>query len=381
MPRMADLPFLTADLPGVGGVLKAEPGDFVVEEIPAYAPCGEGEHLFLWIEKEDVPADGLVRHLSQTFGVPREEIGVAGLKDRRAVTRQYVSVPARVQERVSAAGTDAIRVLSATRHTNKLKAGHLKGNRFSILLRPRESARVAGPEGEARGPGEGAPPYDSQTSGPRLAGLGPATRALERAEAVAARLREFGTPNYYGEQRFGIGGETADLGFALLRGEKTAKDVAPGKRKFLLRLSLSAAQSDLFNLALADRLRRGELRTVLAGDVMRKAASGGLFVAEDVPAEQARVDAGETQVTGPLFGPKMPQPRSEPAAREAALLATADLPAEAFRRYPKLTAGARRPYLIAAPDLAVSAEPDGLQCTFTLPAGAYATIVMREIIK
>jgi tRNA pseudouridine13 synthase len=357
---MTDLPFLTADLPGTGGVLKAEPGDFVVEEIPAYAPCGEGEHLFLWIEKEDVPADALVRHLSQALGVPRKEIGVAGLKDRRAVTRQSISVPARVEERVAGANTDAIRVLSATRHTNKLKTGHLKGNRFSVLLRVGAAVQTASSSNEPDGPHNG--PY-------------------ERAEEIVSRLREFGVPNYYGEQRFGIGGETADLGFALLRGEKTAKDIPFAKRKFLLRLSLSAAQSDLFNLALADRMRRGELRTVLAGDVMRKVASGGLFVAEDVPTEQARLDAGETQVTGPLFGPKMPQPRGEPTAREAALLAAADLPSDAFRRYPKLTTGTRRPYLIAIPDLAAAPESDGLRVTFTLPPGAYATVVMREIMK
>lgn len=363
-----------------------EPGDFVVEEVPAYLPCGEGEHLFLWVEKEDVPAEGLVRHLSQALGVPREEIGVAGLKDRRAVTRQFVSVPARVEEQVAAASTEAIRVLSATRHTNKLKTGHLKGNRFSVLLRQNEPARVAGPEDAVRGPEEDVPSEDdlewaSHVRGHALSGSGPATHAVERAEAIVGRLREVGVPNYYGEQRFGIGGETALLGFALLRGEKTAKEIPYAKRKFLLRLALSAAQSELFNLALADRMRRGELQTVLAGDVMRKAVSGGLFVAEDVAAEQARLEAGETQVTGPLFGPKMPRPGGEPAEREAALLAGAGLPEEAFRRYPKLTAGARRAYVIAVPDLDVSADPAGLRFAFTLPAGAYATVVMREMMK
>jgi tRNA pseudouridine13 synthase len=344
---MTDLPYLTAELPGTGGILKASPADFVVEEIPAYQPCGEGEHLFLWIEKEDVAADALMRHLARALGIPREEIGVAGLKDRRAVTRQFVSVPARIGDRAASANTDAIRVLSAVRHTNKLKTGHLKGNRFSILLRETQ----------------------------------PADEALKLAEAVASRLRAVGVPNYYGEQRFGIEGETAALGFALLRGEKSARDIPPVKRKFLLRLALSAAQSDLFNLALADRLRRGELRKVLAGDVMRKATTGGLFVAEDLSVEQARLDAGETQVTGPLFGPKMPRPQGEPAAREAAVLAAADLPSDVFERYSKLTSGARRPYLTTVPDLAASPDSAGLRLTFTLPAGAYATVVLRELMK
>ena len=149
----------------------------------------------------------------------------------------------------------------------------------------------------------------------------------------------------------------------------------------MLRLALSAAQSDLFNLALADRLGRGELRTVFAGDVMRKTDSGGLFVAEDVPTEQARLEAGETGVTGPIFGPKMTQPRGEPAERETAVLASAGLPEKAFETYAKLTSGTRRPYLIAVPDLAVAEEPEGLRFAFTLPPGAYATVVLREVMK
>ena len=89
------LPLLTADLPGIGGVIKHVPEDFEVEEIPAYEPCGEGEHLFLWIEKRDVPAERLVEHVARALGIARQDVGVAGLKDRRAVTRQYVSAPAR----------------------------------------------------------------------------------------------------------------------------------------------------------------------------------------------------------------------------------------------------------------------------------------------
>src|SRR5690606_12839938 len=123
------LPRLTNDLLGIQGLLKTLPEDFVVEEIPAYEPGGEGEHLFLWVEKRDVPADGLIRHLAQTLGVPRDEIGTAGLKDRRAVTRQFVSVPARAIDRIEAAGSESIRILAATRHGNKLRSGHLRGNR------------------------------------------------------------------------------------------------------------------------------------------------------------------------------------------------------------------------------------------------------------
>jgi tRNA pseudouridine13 synthase len=350
---LSELPYLTADLPGVAGRLKERPEDFVVEEIPAYLPCGEGEHLFLWVEKIDVPADELARHLARTLDVSRDDIGVAGLKDRRAISRQFVSVPARAAERIDAANSDSVRVVSATRHTNKLKTGHLKGNTFSILLR--------------------APLGDFRTEADEA--------RLQAATAIVERLRAIGVPNYYGEQRFGIGGETAILGFELLRGSKTTRDIPYAKRKFLLRLALSAAQSELFNAALADRMSRGELRTVLAGDVLRKVETGGLFTAIDAATEQARLDAGEVQITGPIFGPKMQQPSGEVALREAALLDASGLTLADFSRYPKLTTGTRRPYLIGAAELSVTAEAEGLRFTFALPAGAYATVLLREIMK
>src|SRR4051812_2173058 len=93
MSSAPNLPFFTAELPGIGGQLKVRPEDFVVEEIPAYEPSGSGEHLYLWIEKRDLPHDLLLRRLSKTLDVSPNDIGTAGIKDRRAVTRQYVSVP------------------------------------------------------------------------------------------------------------------------------------------------------------------------------------------------------------------------------------------------------------------------------------------------
>ncbi len=129
------LPYFTADLPGIGGVIKQSPEDFVVEEIPAYEPSGEGEHLFLWIEKRDVSAEQLTRHIAKVLNIPNRDIGVAGLKDRTAITRQYVSVPAQCAKRIGNIETDSIQILSFAKHQNKLRTGHLKGNRFSILVR------------------------------------------------------------------------------------------------------------------------------------------------------------------------------------------------------------------------------------------------------
>src|SRR5437870_5416278 len=128
-------PMLTADLSGVGGRIRAQPEDFEVEEIPAYEPCGEGEHLFLWIEKRSMGAEFFTRQIAQRLGIAPGEVGTAGLKDRHAVTRQYVSVPAAAEERLGQLDGEGLRVLRVSRHTNKLRPGHLRGNRFRILVR------------------------------------------------------------------------------------------------------------------------------------------------------------------------------------------------------------------------------------------------------
>src|SRR6516165_7650936 len=128
-------PLLTADLPGVGGHIKSVPEDFEVEEIPAYEPSGTGEFLHLWIEKRDMGAEYFVRQVARRLDIAVSEVGTAGMKDRRAVTRQRVSVPARAEPRLPQLEGDGIRLLNVSRHGNKLKPGHLHGNRFRILLR------------------------------------------------------------------------------------------------------------------------------------------------------------------------------------------------------------------------------------------------------
>jgi tRNA pseudouridine13 synthase len=335
----------TCDLSGIGGALKVSPEDFLVEELPAYVPCGEGQHLFLWIEKRDVSAEDLVAHVARTLGIRRAEVGVAGLKDRRAVTRQFVSVPAECEPRLCGLEVGGIRVLQAARHRHKLRTGHLRGNRFDVLLRD------VSPDAGAK------------------------------AEAIAAVIRERGFPNYYGEQRFGLNGATAQLGLDLLAGRKRPRDIEPRRRKFLLRLALSAAQSAIFNVVLSERLAEGLLGTVVAGDVMQVVASGGCFVVEDVRREQQRYDQRETVLTGPLFGPNMKSPAGEPALREQRVLDRIGITPQQVAEFPRLLTGARRPLVIWVDDLQIAPDPAGLRFRFTLPSGVYATILLREFMK
>jgi tRNA pseudouridine13 synthase len=333
-------PLLTADLPGIGGRIKAVPEDFEVEEVPAYEPSGAGDFLYLWVEKRDMGAEYFARQVARRLGIPPGEVGTAGLKDRRAVTRQMVSVPATCADRLAALDGDGIRVLRVGRHGNKLKPGHLHGNRFRIFVLDADPA------------------------------------ASERLGPILRRLGDAGLPNYYGPQRFGRDGETVRLGLAMLRGERTA-----GHSPFLRKLALSAAQSALFNHCLARRLADGLMRRVLPGDVMAKWPFGGLFVAEDVPREQERFDRRETVHAGPMFGRKTFAAASEAAAREEATLTDAGLTRAAFLGFGKLLMGTRRHNLIYLDALEASPEADGVRLSFTLPAGSYATVLLREVMK
>jgi len=341
-------PLMTAGLPGIGGRIKAQPEDFEVEEVPAYEPSGSGDFLYLWIEKRSMGAEYFMRQIAHRLEIAPGDVGAAGLKDRHAVTRQMVSVPVSVESRLPQLEGEGIRVLRVSLHSNKLRPGHLRGNRFRILICDVDSA------------------------------------APDRIQPILAQLRSDGLLNYYGQQRFGKDEETARIGFALFRREPTP---AVGNRSvqmrsgFLRKLALSAAQAALFNLYLAKRLTENLARRVVRGDVMAKWPLGGIFLAEEVAREQERFDRRETVHTGPIFGRKMFAAVAEAAVREASVLHDAGLTPEVFQGFGKLAQGTRRHNLVYLDDLSAIFEPDGLRLSFFLPAGSYATVVLQEIMK
>lgn len=335
-----DPPLLTPDLPGVGGRIKARPDDFEVEEVPSYEPSGEGDHLYLWVEKRDVGPEFFARTIAQRLGIHAGAVGTAGLKDRHAVTRQWVSVPTEAEPRLKNVDGDGIRVLKVSRHVNKLKPGHLRGNRFRLLIRDADATRA------------------------------------DAFAAVVERLRSHGMPNYYGPQRFGRDGSTLDLGFRCLAGQQRRR-----VRPFQFKFALSAVQSLYFNDYLGRRLADGLLRTVLPGDVMMKRPAGGIFIAEDIPTEQERFDKRETVTAGPMFGGRMYAAKGAAAEREAEVLADNGLSPESFAGFGKLMSGTRRHNLVYLDDLTADWEPEGLRLAFTLPSGCYATVLLREVMK
>jgi tRNA pseudouridine13 synthase len=331
-------PLFTADLPGVGGRVRVRDEDFEVEEVPSYEPSGSGEHLYLWVEKRGIAPEFFARTIAQRLGTHPGNIGTAGLKDRHAITRQWVSVPKECEANVTKLDGGGIRVLKTGLHTNKLKPGHLRGNRFRIFIRDADSTLDV--------------------------------------DAILNRIRSQGLPNFYGPQRFGRDGSTVELGWQCLAGK------APRRiRPFLFRFALSAVQSLLFNDYLARRLTDGLFRTVLDGDVMAKWPLGGMFVAKDVAAEQARFDARETVTAGPMFGRKTFPAEGPAAERESAVLRDHNLSPASFGGFGKLVLGTRRHNLIYLDDLAATWEPDGLRLAFTLPAGSYATVLLAEVMK
>lgn len=337
---MSQLPTLTRDLPGCGGVFKATPEDFVVEEIPAYEPSGEQdcEHLYLWIEKRGRSTQDVAKALARHCGMQEKDVSWAGLKDRQAVTRQYLCAPARyVEPKLATFALEGVTVLRTARHRNKLKGGHLRGNRFELVVRGVTDQAVA--------------------------------------KEVLARLVRLGIPNFFGEQRFGVGGDNAEKGKRILQAGGRHRD------RFERKLLLSAYQSDLFNRVLARRLDGGTFATALAGDVLKKNLTGGEFVCAEPAVDQPRVDSLEVSPTGPLFGPEMRRPEGVVDALEEAVLTEEGITRELFVAGGNETMGARRLLRIAV--ALESAEPQGdvLRLKFSLPAGSYATVLLRELLK
>ena len=333
--RWDDLRPVTADLPGTGGRIRAEPDDFDVREIPAYLPEGRGSHTYARVEKVGLTTRDLVSVLVAA-GVPDRSIGVAGLKDKHARSEQWLSVPNACAQAIEAlAQAPGVRVLEVSRHRNKLGIGHLKGNRFTIRIRDVvDDAEV-------------------------------------RARDVLAALALRGAPNYVGPQRFGRFGRNAIDGYRVLHGERV-----PGGVR-LRRFFVAALQSWLFNALLAGRVRDGRYQSVVAGDWARKHDTGGTFEVVDAALEAPRALALAISATIPLYGSRVRPSAAEAGKAEQALLGRLGLRWEQFRQ----RRGDRRITRLVGLDTSVSVEPGALLIGFTLPKGSYATTLLREITK
>lgn len=314
---------------------------FVVEEIPAYLPSGQGEHAYLWIEKQNLTTLDAVHRLARVLGVSDRDVGYAGMKDRHATTRQWLSVLGVDPALAQTAAIDGIRVLSATRHKNKLRTGHLQGNRFEVVL---------------------------------------TDLADGEATTIEGKLRDFaarGIANRFGHQRFGVAGDNVSVGLEVLRGTRREPD---SRRRKLL---LSAVQSAVFNRVLELRAENDGLLAVREGDILEKVASGGQFPCTDPAVDQARVDAGEVVPTAPMPGSRVREPAPGTAARvlEDRALESLGIGPEELAQVGRSLPGTRRPVVVTITlgEPATVVEAGGLRLHFSLPAGSYATVLLDAL--
>ncbi len=335
---LSPLPYATDPLPGIGGTIKAAPDHFVVEEILPYAAGGEGEHVYVTFRRAGWNTADAARIMQKRLGLARSDVGWGGRKDKTAVVVQTLSFRCGVKHpltRVENALADLpFEILAIDRHRNKIKTGHVAANRFTVV--------VSRPEADA----------------------------LPRAMAITDRLKQTGVPNFYGPQRFGHGMQNIHRGFALF---------SPTKKGRKDRFMASVVQSALFNIWLKQRMAAGNYQRLLAGDIVKKTDTGGMFTVEELTIEEQRFAAGEIVTTGPIYGFKMKPAMDAAGEREAALLEQFSLTLEDFRRL--RSPGSRREAILILMDLEVSEVDDGLCFSFTLPSGAYATTVLREFTK
>jgi tRNA pseudouridine13 synthase len=314
------------------------PEDFRVEEIPLYAPCGEGEHTFVCVEKRLLGTEEVARALAAAAGTSARDVGYAGRKDRVAVARQWLSVPGLDPARARDLGGPGWRVLEAARHRHRLRTAQLRGNRFEIRVHDVPPERVA------------------------------------EAPAALAELCRRGLPNRFGAQRFGRGGRNAERARELLAGRE------PGRDRRAARFLLSALQAEVFNAVLARRpLALDELE---AGELAMVERSGGVFLVEDPAREQPRARAFEVSATGPIFGTRVPEPRGAPLERERAVLEELGIPAGAALRPPRglRLRGGRRSVRVRPAEAGCEVlGPGALRLRFTLPAGSYATVLVEAL--
>lgn len=332
------LPFVHAlGEPQATAKLKATPQDFLVEEQLAFELSGEGEHLWLWVEKENANTDLVAREIAKFLGLPSKHIGVAGKKDRYAVTRQWMScyLPGKVDPDLNGFDMPGVRILNAIRHRRKLQTGGHSGNRFEITLR-----EVSGEKAHLE----------------------------ERLQWVAQN----GFPNYFGEQRFGRSFGNLAQATAMFEGTFRPK-------RFQKTLYLSAVRSWLFNEILHERLLLGNWNQFVPGDVLQLEGSQKWFAEDGDASLVARVTEQDLHPTGALFGRGQLDTKASVAELEKTVL----------NRYPHWLQGLenaglkqdRRALRVLAHAFNWTwSEDNVLVIRFHLPPGSFATALIRELV-
>lgn len=333
---MMDLAYLQKTQPKQTALLKAECADFVVKEQLGYDMSGDGEFVAVKVRKTDCNTLFVGEQLAKFAGISARNMSYAGLKDRKAVTEQWFSLqmPGQPTPDFSQFSLEGVEILDVTRHQRKIRIGSLQGNHFEILLRNAEET----------------------------------DELKERLDFLAKN----GFPNYFTEQRFGRDGNNLTQALRWANGEINVKD--RNKRSFYL----SAARSEIFNLIVSKRMELDLAQQILVGDVLQLNGSHSWFVvdeSEDLAQLQQRLAQQDVLLTAPLIG------EEEKSA--------VDFEHEIFAQYQALFAlmrqermkAACRPILMQPQQFQWQFEPNGLRLQFALPAGSYATALIRELVN
>ncbi len=333
---------------------RPSPRDFTVEEIPLYPFSGEGEHTIIKVRKKGLSTWELLDIFSASFGIKRREIGYAGLKDKHAMTIQHLSLPSTYEKELERFTHEKVKILEVTRHRNKIRIGHLKGNRFFL----------------------------------RLKKVAPAQRTI--IDSVLKRIETEGMPNYFGVQRFGVKGDNWQEGKRIVDGELKLRDRK--LREFLI----GAYQSSLFNAwlskriemsllaqglgereaekafalpqgVLGDRKDAAHFLRLLHGELMMHYPYGKLFVADDIREVTRRFQDRDAVPTGPLPGKKMPEAQNVAKTLEQPFY-DAKIPVRGTRRYAWVFPDAIEGHYVE--------EEAHYHLRFNLPKGSYATVLV-----
>ena len=333
---MMDLAYLQKTPPKQTALLKAECADFVVKEQLGYDMSGDGEFVAVKVRKTDCNTLFVGEQLAKFAGISARNMSYAGLKDRKAVTEQWFSLqmPGQPTPDFSQFSLEGVEILEVTRHQRKIRIGSLQGNHFEILLRNAEET--------------------------------------DELKVRLDFLAKNGFPNYFTEQRFGRDGNNFMQALRWASGEIKVKD--RNKRSFYL----SAARSEIFNLIVSKRMELDLAQQILLGDVLQLNGSHSWFVvdeSEDLAQLQQRLAQQDVLLTAPLIGEEEKSAvdfEHEIFAQHQALFA--------LMRQERMKA-ARRPILMQPQQFQWQFEPNGLRLQFDLPAGSYATALIRELVN
>lgn len=333
---MMDLAYLQKIPPKQTALLKAECADFVVKEQLGYDMSGDGEFVAVKVRKTDCNTLFVGEQLAKFAGISARNMSYAGLKDRKAVSEQWFSLqmPGQPTPDFSQFSLEGVEILEVTRHQRKIRIGSLQGNHFEILLRNAEET--------------------------------------DELKVRLDFLAKNGFPNYFTEQRFGRDGNNLTQALRWANGEIKVKD--RHKRSFYL----SAARSEIFNLIVSKRMELDLAQQILLGDVLQLNGSHSWFLvdeSEDLAQLQQRLAQQDVLLTAPLIGEEEKSAvdfEHEIFAQHQALFA--------LMRQERMKA-ARRPILMQPQQFQWKFEPNGLRLQFDLPAGSYATALIRELVN